>query len=87
MKGEGWFWGSSVPAEYLSWLDYVSRRMRSISALRSAISFSSRGISRGVIGLCSSGLEELLEALNLVFGDFDLFLLFLVESHLSGNPP
>lgn len=41
----------------------------------------------GVIGLFSSGLKELLEALDLVFGDFDLFLLFLVESHLSGNPP
>ena len=41
----------------------------------------------GVIRLFPGGLQELLQALNLVFGDVDLFLLFLVESHLSGNPP
>lgn len=41
----------------------------------------------GVIGLCSSSFEELLETLDFVFGDFDLFLMFLIESHLSGNPP
>lgn len=40
----------------------------------------------GIIGLFAGGFEQLLEALNLVFCGVDLFLLFLIQSHLPGIP-